>query len=86
MHSLGFSALFYIFTKYLIWPDVGFIIALAECFDYENVGSESPNEELKTGVLPFDSTWTGLDPECAEFLVLSWFFLMQRLTVLGDKA
>lgn len=75
MHNLAFSKLFYIFIDYLIWPSVGFVLALPECFDYENADIESANGELNTGMLPFDSTWTGLDPECAQFLVLSWFFL-----------
>lgn len=71
MQSLAFSELFYVFTKYLTWRDVGFVLALAECFDYENADNESANGELNTGVLPFDSTRKGLDPEYAKFLVLS---------------
>lgn len=54
---------------------MGFVLALAECFDYEKADNESANGEVKTGVLPFDSTWAGLDPECAQFLALSCFFI-----------
>lgn len=89
MHSLAFSELFYIFTKYLIWPDVGFILSLAEFFDYENADNESANGELKE--FCHDSTWAGLDPECAQFLILSWFFFNVKINsfewqVWGNKA